>query len=248
MWDDHEIANNPWMNGAEDHQAWEGDFTTRARAAIRAYHEWLPTREPSATGDSSGNDDSGNADYYYNRTVHFGDVASFVVLETRLTGAHASERKPRRRRLGEPDEGNRRVRHEGAGVVAGKRVGAPHPRLKDRPGRVQERGERADGGSRPARVARGRGDEQRGVGGGVADRRAGFARDGHDEPGFGKGGERVDGDGATPPTGHGSWRAALEAWTDWTGTAPPARSPSATAGGRCPSIRRGLYPPPDGTG
>ena len=48
MWDDHEIANNPWMNGAEDHQAWEGDFTTRARAAIRAYHEWLPTREPSA--------------------------------------------------------------------------------------------------------------------------------------------------------------------------------------------------------
>ena len=48
IWDDHEIANNPWMNGAEDHQAWEGDFHVRAGAAVRAFHEWLPTREPKA--------------------------------------------------------------------------------------------------------------------------------------------------------------------------------------------------------
>ena len=76
-------------------------------------------------------------------------------------------------------------------------------------------------GPGPARVARGRGDKQRGVGGGVADRRAGFARDGHDEPRRGKGGGCVGRGRAPPPTGHESWRAALEAWTDWTGTAPP---------------------------
>ena len=84
IWDDHEIANNPWMNGAEDHQAWEGDFHVRAAAAVRAFHEWLPTREPKPNGDSSG-DASGDSGFAYNRSVHFGDVASFHVLETRLT-------------------------------------------------------------------------------------------------------------------------------------------------------------------
>ena len=74
MWDDHEIANNPWTRGGENHQPErEGAFAARARAAVRAYHEWLPTREPA-----------GNP-FAYNRTAHFGDVVSFVVLETRLT-------------------------------------------------------------------------------------------------------------------------------------------------------------------
>ena len=61
IWDDHEIANNPWMNGAEDHQAWEGDFHVRAGAAIRAFHEWLPTREPKPNGDSSGDASGGES-------------------------------------------------------------------------------------------------------------------------------------------------------------------------------------------
>ena len=82
MWDDHEIANNPWTNGGENHQPdREGSFATRERAAIRAYHEWLPTREPTNGGNWS---DKRNGPFAYNRTVHFGDVISFVVMETRL--------------------------------------------------------------------------------------------------------------------------------------------------------------------
>lgn len=82
MWDDHEIANNPWTNGGENHQPErEGAYATRERAAIRAYHEWLPTREPTNVGNWS---DKQNGPFAYNRTVHFGDVISFVVMETRL--------------------------------------------------------------------------------------------------------------------------------------------------------------------
>jgi len=44
--DGHEIANNAWRNGAENHQpATEGDWAARRAAAIRAYDEWLPIRE-----------------------------------------------------------------------------------------------------------------------------------------------------------------------------------------------------------
>ena len=83
MWDDHEITNNPWKRGGENHQpAREGAFAARARAAVRAYHEWLPTREPA---NGSNWTDASDGPFAYNRTAHFGDVVSFVVMETRLT-------------------------------------------------------------------------------------------------------------------------------------------------------------------
>jgi phosphodiesterase/alkaline phosphatase D-like protein len=63
--------------------------TSGPAAAVRAFHEWLPTREPKMghSGDSSGaaSGDSIPSSFAYNRSVHFGDVASFHVLETRLT-------------------------------------------------------------------------------------------------------------------------------------------------------------------
>ncbi|MFE0276710.1 alkaline phosphatase D family protein, partial [Streptomyces sp. NPDC058992] len=41
IWDDHEIANNAWAGGAENHTpGTEGDYATRAAAAKRAYFEW----------------------------------------------------------------------------------------------------------------------------------------------------------------------------------------------------------------
>ena len=44
-WDDHEVANDNWSNGAENHQAdKEGDFIARRNAAMQAYLEWLPIR------------------------------------------------------------------------------------------------------------------------------------------------------------------------------------------------------------
>ncbi|MFH8615962.1 alkaline phosphatase D family protein [Streptomyces sp. NPDC017979] len=45
IWDDHEIANDAWAGGAENHTPGaEGDFAVRAAAARRAYFEWMPVR------------------------------------------------------------------------------------------------------------------------------------------------------------------------------------------------------------
>jgi alkaline phosphatase D len=47
VWDDHETANDSWIGGAENHQpATEGDWGKRKAAAMQAYFEWLPIRDP----------------------------------------------------------------------------------------------------------------------------------------------------------------------------------------------------------
>lgn len=43
-WDDHEIADNTWADGAENHQPDEGPFADRRAAAWQAYSEYLPIR------------------------------------------------------------------------------------------------------------------------------------------------------------------------------------------------------------
>jgi len=69
MWDDHEIANDPWVGGAENHQsATEGDWEVRKAAAIQAYREWMPVSD---------------APY---RSYEIGDLASIALPETRITG------------------------------------------------------------------------------------------------------------------------------------------------------------------
>lgn len=74
VWDDHEIANNTWAGGAENHQANEGEWANRKRAALQAYYEWMPIREP----------EQGRAFEAINRAYQFGDLATLVMLETRL--------------------------------------------------------------------------------------------------------------------------------------------------------------------
>lgn len=45
-WDDHEIANDAWTGGAENHQpASEGAWAARLAAARRAYREWMPVSD-----------------------------------------------------------------------------------------------------------------------------------------------------------------------------------------------------------
>lgn len=76
VWDDHEIANDAWRDGAENHTpATEGPFSSRRAAAIQAYHEWMPTRLP----------DPGRPDRIY-RSFDFGDLLSLHMLDTRLIG------------------------------------------------------------------------------------------------------------------------------------------------------------------
>ncbi|MEL7003971.1 MAG: alkaline phosphatase D family protein, partial [Bacteroidota bacterium] len=44
VWDDHEITNDAFKDGAENHQPDEGDFETRKMSAIQVWHEYLPAR------------------------------------------------------------------------------------------------------------------------------------------------------------------------------------------------------------
>jgi alkaline phosphatase D len=75
-WDDHETTNDSWVNGAENHNPdkGEGDWKTRERAALQAYYEWMPIREPGP----------GAAFAAINRNFQFGDLLTLTMLETRL--------------------------------------------------------------------------------------------------------------------------------------------------------------------
>ena len=76
VWDDHECANDCWIGGSPDHRPKaDGVWSDRKAAAIRAYYEWMPIREP----------EQGRAFAAINRTFQFGDLASLIMLETRLT-------------------------------------------------------------------------------------------------------------------------------------------------------------------
>lgn len=75
-WDDHESTNNPYMFGAQNHQADEGDWQERRAASLKAYYEWMPIRDP----------EQGLNRQQLWRHFQFGDLASLVTLETRHTG------------------------------------------------------------------------------------------------------------------------------------------------------------------
>lgn len=49
IWDDHELANDAYQNGAKNHQSNEGSWELRKKAAIQAYLEWMPIRAKNAT-------------------------------------------------------------------------------------------------------------------------------------------------------------------------------------------------------
>lgn len=75
VWDDHEVANDDWMHGAENHDPkTEGDWEKRKAAAMQAYFEWMPIREPLPDHPWAA----------INRSFDFGDLATLVMVETRL--------------------------------------------------------------------------------------------------------------------------------------------------------------------
>lgn len=74
VWDDHETANNTWSGGAENHNEGEGEFAARKQAALQAYYEWMPIRDPQ----------SGRAFEAINRSFQFGDLLTLIMLESRL--------------------------------------------------------------------------------------------------------------------------------------------------------------------
>ncbi|MDB5946513.1 MAG: Alkaline phosphatase [Ramlibacter sp.] len=79
VWDDHEIVNDTWRNGAGGHDpATEGDFATRRGFAAQAWREWLPVRLP----------DPANPLKIY-RSFQFGKLATLHMLDTRVIARDA---------------------------------------------------------------------------------------------------------------------------------------------------------------
>ncbi len=75
VWDDHELANNTWHSGAQNHSDDEGDFFVRMQMARKAYHEWMPIRTPAQTDQGP-----------IYRSFQVGDLADIIMLDTRLEG------------------------------------------------------------------------------------------------------------------------------------------------------------------
>ncbi len=73
VWDDHEVANDTWKDGAENHNDGEGDFDQRKQAALQAYFEWLPIRPWS----------EGNHEEIY-RSFNYGNLVDLHMLDTRV--------------------------------------------------------------------------------------------------------------------------------------------------------------------
>lgn len=79
VWDDHEVANDAWTGGAENHQPdTEGAWQARKKAGIRAFYEWTPIREPEDRIDPA----TGNPASLY-RSFDFGGLARLIMLDTR---------------------------------------------------------------------------------------------------------------------------------------------------------------------
>lgn len=74
VWDDHELTNNTWHSGAENHNEGEGDFATRIAAAKKAYHEWMPIRTRESDQET------------IYRSFEIGNLADLIMLDTRLVG------------------------------------------------------------------------------------------------------------------------------------------------------------------
>ncbi|GAB3178246.1 alkaline phosphatase D family protein [Streptomyces incanus] len=70
IWDDHEIANDAWSGGAENHtEGAEGTWAARQAAAKQAYFEWMPVR-PALAGTTY-------------RRLRFGRLADLSLLDLR---------------------------------------------------------------------------------------------------------------------------------------------------------------------
>jgi alkaline phosphatase D len=71
VWDDHEVSNDNYKDGAQGHDpATEGLYTVRRTAAIQAFHEWMPIR-------------TGTDKLKIYRSFDFGRLVSLHMLETR---------------------------------------------------------------------------------------------------------------------------------------------------------------------
>ena len=75
IWDDHETADNSFADGANNHDPQtEGAWVDRKRAALQAYYEWMPIRDP----------EPGRLREAIFRSFSYGDLLTLAAIETRL--------------------------------------------------------------------------------------------------------------------------------------------------------------------
>jgi alkaline phosphatase D len=131
VWDDHEVANDSYQTGAQNHQPDEGDYQERKQSALQAYREWMPIR-PSRTPE------------ILYRSFACGDLLDLVLLDTRHAGRDAQVDRcdpaqtddPARQLLGVPQEtwlSEELARSQGRGarwrLIAQQVIFAPRARL-----------------------------------------------------------------------------------------------------------------------
>ena len=80
-WDDHEIADNSWAHGAENHQPHEGPYADRKAASARAYFEWMPVR-PESLRDGG----------HLYRRLRWGSLAELSMLDLRSYRSEGPDR------------------------------------------------------------------------------------------------------------------------------------------------------------
>jgi alkaline phosphatase D len=72
MWDDHEFTNDGYQDGAQNHNAGEGDWSVRKLAAEQAWREWMPVKDLDAGEDR------------WSR-YEVGDLATIHMTESRIS-------------------------------------------------------------------------------------------------------------------------------------------------------------------
>jgi alkaline phosphatase D len=72
VWDDHEVANDAFKDGAQNHNQNEGSFEARKERAIKAYHEYIGVRTL--------------VDTKIYRSFSFGNIMDLHMLDTRIIG------------------------------------------------------------------------------------------------------------------------------------------------------------------
>lgn len=75
VWDDHEVANDSYKDGAQNHSADEGSYETRKQNALQAYSEFLPFSRLEAN----------NQTLIY-RNFNLGNLVNLTMLDTRIIG------------------------------------------------------------------------------------------------------------------------------------------------------------------
>ncbi len=76
VWDDHEIANDAYKDGAENHdETTQGSYMARRQNALQAYSEFLPFSRQDSTNNS-----------LIYRTFNLGNLVNLIMLDTRVIG------------------------------------------------------------------------------------------------------------------------------------------------------------------